>query len=168
MDAYRLSNQWLPPELYRVDYHGSRTIYSQTEGFLAAHRTKVYGSLDINVFRRDLEKYFTWSSQVPTPFISLFSDWDHAENWGLEQPWASHVIHHRSGHWTLRVIDTRRLVEPYIFRSEDLVNSLELKLPDEAKQHTEDTFLCLYAIPVAAVVEHWDPQEVKNGIAKET
>jgi hypothetical protein len=77
---YRLSNESLPSSLYRIDYPGSRTSYSRREGFMAAQRTKTYGDQADSEFKRDIVKQFTWDCKDPVPFISLFSDREHAEN----------------------------------------------------------------------------------------
>jgi hypothetical protein len=40
----------------------------------------------ISEFRSDVVKHFTWSCKESLPFINLFSDIEHAENWELKQP----------------------------------------------------------------------------------
>lgn len=77
------------------------------------------------------------------------------------------MIHDISGKWALRVIDTKRLVEPCILRLKDLVNGLKLNLPDKAQQHIEYAYLWLRTFPAAAIVEHWDSQEAKFGTINE-
>lgn len=156
---YRLSNESVPSRLYRIDYPGSRTGYSGSEGFIAAHRTKTYADQANSEFKRDIVKQFTWDCRDPVPFISLFSDREHAENWGLKQPWRGKAPYLSRSNWALYVIDTNRLEDACFFRLQDLVEDLGLRLPDKADQHVSGTY-----IPPAAIVERIDPEQVKIGI----
>ncbi|KAH3463530.1 hypothetical protein KXV78_000783 [Aspergillus fumigatus] len=153
---YRLSNESVPSRLYRIDYPGSRTGYSGSEGFIAAHRTKTYADQANSEFKRDIVKQFTWDCRDPVPFISLFSDREHAENWGLKQPWRGKAPYLSRSNWALYVIDTNRLEDACFFRLQDLVEDLGLRLPDKADQHVSGTY-----IPPAAIVERIDPEQVK-------
>ncbi|KAE8391093.1 hypothetical protein BDV23DRAFT_171855 [Aspergillus alliaceus] len=97
----------------------------------------------------------------PVPFISLFSDREHAENWRLKQPWHGKATCLPRSDWVLYVIDTNRLHDACFFRLKDLVEGLGLKLPDKADQHIGGTYLCLHNIPPAAIVERIDPEQVQ-------
>lgn len=103
MDEYICSTLDLPDELCRVHYAGSRTAFSSQRGFTASDTTKAFASGELNEFRRAIEKHFTWSCRDPLPFISLFSDQQHAENWGLKEPWRGHKG--SEGNWALHVIN---------------------------------------------------------------
>jgi hypothetical protein len=87
MDEYVCSIWDLPSKLYRVHYAGSRTAFSSQQGFVASDTTKNFRSGELDECRRAIEKQFTWSCQDPLPFISLFSDTRHAEDWGRKEPW---------------------------------------------------------------------------------
>lgn len=163
MNDYRLPNLLIPEELYRVDYLGSRTTYSEKDGFIAADTSKVCNSQDIDAFKDDIVKHFTWSNREPMPFISLFSDFYHAANWGLKQPWKDETTHPRTDEWALRFVKTKLIFKPCIFKLQDLVKRLNLKLPEKAEQFIEGVYLCLHNIPAAAIDQHWNPQEVKKG-----
>ncbi|PWY79406.1 hypothetical protein BO94DRAFT_168236 [Aspergillus sclerotioniger CBS 115572] len=121
---YCLSNKYLPSRLYRIDYPGSRTSYTRSEGFMAADRRKTYEDQADAIFKRDIVKQFTWSCRDPVPFISLFSDREHAENWGLKQPWRGTATYLSCSDWALYVIDTDRLDDACFFRLKDLVECL--------------------------------------------
>lgn len=164
MEKYRLSNESLPSKLYRIHYPGSRTTYSENEGFMAAHRTKVYRKQDVDDFKSDIVKQFTWHCREPLPFISLFSDLDHAENWGLKRPWQGDAPDSNDDEWTLFVIDTKLLHASCIFRLEDLVNGLRLEIPDKAEQHISGAYLCLHTSPAFAIVDKMDPGQVEEGM----
>ncbi|KAI9923383.1 hypothetical protein MW887_009933 [Aspergillus wentii] len=160
---YRLSNENLPSRMYRIDYPGSRTGYSRSEGFMAAERRKTYEDQADSEFKRDILKHFTWDCKDPVPFISLFSDREHAENWGLKQPWRGKATYRSRSDWALYVIDTSHLDDACFFRLKDLVEGLGLKLPGKADQHIGGTYLCLHNIPPPAIVERIDPEQVQYG-----
>ena len=95
-------------------------------------------------------------------FVSLFSDREHAENWGCKEPW-------RAGRgcnddWSLCVIDTTVLKDTNRFlKLSDLLEELDLDLPVRAGQHIRGAFLCLHRIPIEAIVEERSPGEVRAG-----
>ena len=80
MDGYRCYVEALPRQLYRVDYPGSQTIFSYEEGFKAADTTTFYGK-DIKTFKEAGMNHLNWAYRGALPFISVFSDREHAENW---------------------------------------------------------------------------------------
>lgn len=164
MEKYRLPSDKVPSCLYRIDYPGSRTKYFPSEGFVATHRSKVYDEDDDDEFKRDIVKQFTWGCDDPIPFISLFSDREHAENWGLKQPWIGKRRHLSRDNWALYVIDTTQLEDAYFFRLNYLIAELGLELPDKASQHIGGTYLSLYNIPAAAVAERVEPAEVQDSM----
>jgi hypothetical protein len=162
MDEYICSTWDLPNKLYRVHYPGSRTAFSSQQGFTASDVTKVFRSGELNGFGKAIEKQFTWSCRDPLPFISLFSDERHAENWGRKEPWRGHKG--SEGKWTLHVVDTVELRKTtHIFRLSDLVERLNLDVPEGAGQHIQGAFICLHHIPASAIVESRTPAEIEDG-----
>lgn len=160
MESYRCSD--VPPKLYRIDYPGSRTTWTSQEGFKATDTSRTFGGKDLLDSKRSIEKSFTWSCRDPSPFISLFSDREHAENWGCREPWLGN--HRTEGGWTLYVIDTtesRRTTLFFNFSS--LVRGLSLDIPERAQQHVEGAYLSLHRIPPAAVIEERTPAQVEEG-----
>ena len=106
MEEYICSPSDIPTLLYRTDYPGARTSFLPEEGFRAADTTRTFGAGEIDEFKAAIEKQFSWSCRDPLPFISLFSDREHAENWGCER-------HRKDGSLkddgTLHIIDTTHL-----------------------------------------------------------
>lgn len=51
MDTYVCSKFDIPNNLYRVNYPGSRTAFSTTEGFSASDTTKVYDANELAEFK---------------------------------------------------------------------------------------------------------------------
>lgn len=159
MDAYVCSKFDIPNELYRVDYPGSQTTFSGTNGFSASNTSKVYGNKALAEFKQAVVNQFTWGCRDSLPFISLFSDRDHAENWGRKEPWRKHKG--PNGDWSLHVIDTTKLKDAHqLFKLSDLLDKLNLNIPDFASQHIRGAFLCLHRVPIQAIVERRNPSEV--------
>jgi hypothetical protein len=160
MEEYSCSD--VPDKLYRVDYPGSRTTYSIQKGFKAGDTTKSFGADEMNDFKRAIEKQFTWSCRDPVPFISLFSDRRHAENWGRKEPWRGN--HGLEGVWALYVIDTTELKKTtFFFKLSNLIEKLNLDIPKGAQQHIEGAFVCLHRIPPTAIVEKRTSAQVEEG-----
>lgn len=161
MNVHRFQNDLLPMELYRVHYTGSRTTFSPHEGLAAADTAKIYN--DEVSLGQAIVNQFTWNSRETSPFISLFSDREHAENWALKEPWRGTLRDAQEDDWTLFVIDTRLLGNAWLCKVSQLVSALNLQIPDKAAQHISGSFLCLHRIPAVAIVQERDSEQVKEG-----
>jgi hypothetical protein len=156
MDKYCVSQFMLPLHLYRVQYSGTQTIYDHKMGLMAQDSTPVYN--DDSEFRESIVQAFTWSSSKPSPYIALFSEKDHAENWALS--WSSQ----RNGERQVITINTRQLRGIYVFKLSTLVENLNIVLPHGASQHRKGAYLCLHRIPsqaISAIESGWDIQSSK-------
>jgi hypothetical protein len=128
MDEYICLALDVPSKRYRVHYPGSQTAFSSQRGFTASDTTKTFRSGELDKFRHAIEEQFTWGFRGPLPFISLFSDKRHAENWGRKESWRRHKG--TEGNWALHVVDSVELLETtYLFRLSDLVEKLSLDIP---------------------------------------
>jgi hypothetical protein len=128
MDVYVCSKIDIPTELYRVNYLGSRTAFSSTEGFSASDATKVYNTNELADFKQAIMNQFTWSCRASLPFVSLFFDREHAESSGRKEPRRRHKG--LSDDWSLHVIDTTKLKDTNrFFKLSDLLEQLDLDLP---------------------------------------
>lgn len=161
MNVHRFQNALLPIELYRVHYTGSRTTFSPHEGLAAPDTAKIYN--DEVSLGQAIVNQFTWNSRETSPFISLFSDRELAENWALKEPWRGTLRDAREDDWTLFVIDTRLLGDAWLCKVSQLVSAFKLQIPDKAVQHISGSFLCLHRIPVVAIVQERDSEQVKEG-----
>lgn len=162
MDIHVCSKLAVPNRLYRVHYPGSRTAFSRAQGFSASDTTTVYGANELADFKAAIANQFTWNCRASLPFISLFSDREHAENWARKEPWRGHENPNRN--WSLHVIDTTRLTDTCrLFKLSDLIEELHVDLPVRAGQHALGAFLCLHRIPSEAIVEERNPEEVNAG-----
>jgi len=162
MDEYVCSRRDLPKELYRVHYTGSRTSFLSQQGFAASDTAKIFRSDELDEFKQSIRKQFTWSCRESLPFISLFSDKRHAEDWSRKEPWRGHQDPDED--WALYVINTVELAKTtQVFRLKDLVEKLSLGIPEVAEQHIQGAFLCLHHIPASAIVANKTPSEIKRG-----
>jgi hypothetical protein len=160
MESYICAD--IPHELYRMDYPGSRTTYTSEAGFKAADTNKTFESSNLHDFKQAVENQFRWSCRDPLPFISLFSDRKHAENWRHKKPW--HGSPDQEGHWALYVINTTELRKTTsIFKLGSLIAVLNLDIPEGAQQHIQGAYLCLHRIPPAAIIQKRTPAQVEEG-----
>lgn len=104
MERYRVTHS-LPLYLYRVQYQGSQTAFDHESGLRARDTTSFFN--EDNEFCDSIIQAFTWGSVVASPYIALFSEKSHAENWLLS--WGSQEHQERQ----LITINTRRLNETY-------------------------------------------------------
>lgn len=175
MDRLRCATDSLPPYLWRVQYSSSQTSYcpdSNNNGHhgygLQARDTHTFYTEDkLESFRQSVERQFTWSWRGPQPYISLFSDEEHAENWALREPWKGNYDYHDdTSDWEILTINTRQLqlADIYIFKLSDLQRELDVSLPERAQQHSEGAYLCLHRIPASAIVQRRAAWQIKQGM----
>jgi hypothetical protein len=149
MDQYCCRAWDLPSFLYRVQYPESQTSASLAGGLEAADTTTSFGPGELDEFRQAVQNHFTWGYRGRSPFISLFSDRNHAENWGRSQPWRGSDSHIQD--WSLHAIDTSLLGETMVFKLSRLVEDLGVTVPERARQHEHGSYICLHRIPAQAI-----------------
>ncbi|KAG8811294.1 hypothetical protein FRC19_004003 [Serendipita sp. 401] len=138
INSYKLDRQEFPVTLYRVDYPGCKTTYSQEEGFQAQGNFTPY--YDYNL-RSAVEYHLNWNCKVPSPFISTFENRQHARNWARD--WREK--HHNQLCHILEIrLEANHGVA--VFRVADLVDELGISTD------SPDEYLCLHWIPSEAVV----------------
>lgn len=130
----------LPKFFYRVQYETTNTTFDMENGFFAGDPNFVIN--DLITLKDRVQLAFTWCSGSASPFINVFSERRHAENWA--QAW---------GKDERRVyqINTAELGDVKVFKLFDLIQYFELKLAGGATQHKEGAYLCLNRIPIEAV-----------------
>ena len=140
MDQLRFDLTWLPAELYRVQYPNCQTTYCSATGLRARDTSTFYSEKEKDAFRQSIVNQFTWGWRQPTPYITVFSDKKHAENWALSYS-------RRVGDSCKVIrIDSRELRHVYVFKLSDLQARLDFEVPVGASQHVEGAFLCLHRI----------------------
>ncbi len=160
MERFRCSPVVLPRNLYRVQYPWCQTAFSGN-GLAAKDTNVTYSEDETDAFGESITNQLTWHYRGLQPYITCFSDKDHAENWALKEP--LNPSERDKDSWSLLTIDTRLMPETYVFSLDDLVTRLHLELPEGATQHKKGAYLCLYTIPTSAIVNSASPREVKEG-----
>jgi len=138
MQRLRCDHAHLPAYLYRAQYHDSNTTLD-ANGLSAA--TQTFDEHDIEELRQSVVDHFTWSNRSATPYISLFSDRRHAENWAVKMGVDSILL----------VVDTTLLGDVDVFRLSTLLEELAATIPEAASQHITGAYLCLRSIPHRAI-----------------
>ncbi|KAG7379132.1 hypothetical protein PHYPSEUDO_008940 [Phytophthora pseudosyringae] len=130
---YECSEDHVPTRLYRIRYSGNQSLNSRARPSFKSS----------DEFKTAVELHLTWCSCEPTPFVSLFADQDHAEQW------AQHLLGHGYRDVVLLEIDSSKLGP--LFRVLELVDDQEVRttLPE---QMYEDEYLVLRRVPRGSVV----------------
>ena len=130
--------------LYRVQVPGSATIF--VNGALVAAGSQFTDQTVIDYAPRLLHEHFLWSSNHPSPFISVFRDEDHARNW------ATGLVKKNAGMaCTIYQVNPFQLGVNPIFDATQLVRELNIDLPDAARSQAENEYLILRSIPAEAI-----------------
>lgn len=111
MEKFRRRHADLPVNLYRVQYHGCQTALSGN-GLQAKETNVTYTEDDMNAFRQSIIDQLTWGHRGDQPYITCFSEKDHAENWACKQPWNHSDYGNES--WSLLTIATELMPETCI------------------------------------------------------
>lgn len=144
MNDYRVKKAQVPRRLYFVQH-----ARSQTEDTGDAFRARDYQSFypypnTRDQFAKSVSNHLDWSSRAASPYISLMSDKQHAENFAL-------VMAQRTGlPVTIHDINTSRIGTSYIFNVPHLRKALKLELNPEAQNQSE--YLVLHRIPKRAII----------------
>ncbi|OCL03178.1 hypothetical protein AOQ84DRAFT_227877 [Glonium stellatum] len=133
----------IPSALYRVDYPGSQTSFSPTEGFRARNMHTIIANVQQLHFYASA--HFNWASNISSPFISVFADRTRAEHWacGFSEGDGGKECY-------VVAISTAALGRGPIFRAADLIGA-GVQSPIVASQHWSE-YLVLYRVPVAALI----------------
>jgi len=133
--------------LYRVQVPGSATKF--VNGALVAAGARFTDQTIHDYAPRLLHEHFLWSSNHPSPFISVFTDEDHARNW------ATGLVRKNAGMaCTIYKVNPFQLRLNPIFDATQLVMELNIELPDAARSQAENEYLVLRTIPAGAITYH--------------
>ncbi|PVF94362.1 hypothetical protein CPB86DRAFT_789120 [Serendipita vermifera] len=145
LEDYEIDYYDFPLTLYRIDYAGSQTTWSETWGFQAASG---FTPQRTGGLRNAVQNHLNWSHRrYKSPFISTFYDRQHALHW--------------AGRWIARNYGCCWIeeihLEPYdfdvvrVFRVRDLVDRLDIPVLLEPSQY-ESEYLFLHRIPEEFIV----------------
>jgi hypothetical protein len=150
MDIFRTESCNIPQTLYRVDYDDTLTTYDSEMGFQAGDTTTFLSDFQIELFVISVEAHRDWHSRIRSPYISLFSDRENAENWATR--WELY----NSRPCQIVEIDGTRLADSRVYCVRDLQNQFGLSGPRNSE------YLCLHRIPKKAIVSRQSTQNVVN------
>jgi hypothetical protein len=146
----------IPRELYRVQYPTSSTLW--TANGLQARSWWPFSSYSDPQFLRAMKNHLWWYS-TPSPFISLFSDRQRAENWAVKRARSSgeecHVIKINTA-----LIGTQPFHVPTF--CSNLPDRIRAQMMKNPSFHTHE-YLCLYQIPSMAVTEIRSTAAIEQG-----
>lgn len=141
----------LPQYLYRVQYPSCNTTL--TDEGLHASDTDPISEDDIATFRQSVVDFSTWNRNHKTPYISLFSKREVAEDFALKKAGEIKVIK----------IDTFRLPgSARVFKLSSVIKTFGIK-PVGTAQMSEGIFLCLHHVPAKTVLEAKTRDQVELG-----
>ncbi|KAG8852732.1 hypothetical protein FRB91_006066 [Serendipita sp. 411] len=143
INTYKLRRQEFPITLYGVDYPGSQTAYSEEEGFQADSDFTPYYTTGL---RNAVEYHLDWQCRIPSPFISTFSNREHARNWA--RTWRENNDNEMCYIVEMRIKANDGVT---VFRLADLVNELDIPTSLHASQYRSE-YLCFRHIPAETVV----------------
>ncbi|CAG8724449.1 2465_t:CDS:2, partial [Acaulospora colombiana] len=142
----RYQAQDYPLTLYRVQYEGCQTRRDRSSNELRATSSAIPQTK--SELREMVDKHLDWACWEPSPFISLFSDEEHAINWGrrlLRRRWGM-----RNKKFTLLSFQIPEQTA-MVFSVSDLQTSLGVVTWNGKLAH--DEYLCFGRIPLNWCVE---------------
>ncbi|KAG8852731.1 hypothetical protein FRB91_006065 [Serendipita sp. 411] len=143
MSPYQLRRGDFPITLYRIHYPGSQTTFSRQLGLESASDFTPYR---VKGLRNAVKYHIDWQCDIPSPFISTFSNRGHALNWA--RTWRAN-----NGDQPCKIVEL--VIEANdgvaVFRLADLVDGLGITTTLEPSQYRSE-YLCLHNIPPEAIV----------------
>jgi len=162
MNFFDLDPRKLPTTtLYRVQYDGCMTIYNPPSGLSARDNQTVYDRERDDMFTDfggAVEDHLCWRKNRRSPFISLFANKRHAENWALD--WSER---HQGRLCDVFEINAPELVGSYVFHAYELWESLCLQVPAKAEASIPNEYLVTHGIPRRAIVGRRNTEDIRRG-----
>jgi hypothetical protein len=139
---YRVPASEYPKILYRVDHAQACTRFHGVLGFLATRPN--YELKDQEDFEIAVQRHLWWDHGFESPFISLFSDEDHAWNWG-------HKWKKNNSFQDFKVvkIEIKATHDVVLFSVPLLLARLDITPKNHAYHNHE--YLCLHNIPLICI-----------------
>jgi hypothetical protein len=159
MEGFRLPPATLPTRFYRVHYPSSHTTFTNFRGFSASDTQTFYPhDAQQALFFQSLRCHSKWSDSTPSPYISVFSDKRHAENWALEWSRNNSCVG-----CEVFEIDSSSLGNVYVFSVARMSWQLQARPSELVDRLDPDEYLCLHRIPAEAVVGCRGTMEIEGG-----
>ncbi|KAK4204961.1 hypothetical protein QBC40DRAFT_272074 [Triangularia verruculosa] len=163
MDQYRCPQ---PPRfLYRVQYPRTQTT-RHASGLRARDTTSVFEKHGYDTeFIQVVQNQFVWEYKGAggTPFISFFSDEEHAINWACLLWRCRSSGCSLKDEWTLLTIDTALLGDTHVYKLSTLIEKMGVSIPKKAEDaHKKGAYICLHSIPDCAIKEERSGPSVRK------
>ena len=142
-----------PVEYYRVQDKSSATRFNKVNGFIAGDDelpVKMSPRSDSeyqNLFEA-LDRHLDWYDRTPSPFISVYADYDTAENSAIARAergkkgvFIAHINVKHTGGLSYRCVPK-------------LAEAIGLRIPQRASRNAEEEFVFLHRIPAKAVTKY--------------
>lgn len=143
----RLRHTSKPSRGYRVQYEGAWTTVTTIGGLQASSifPNPSRGFTDTKL-KQLTSEHLDWNSCQGSPFISIFTDLGHAEDWALK--WSE-----RNGGKvaSVLVIDCNKITRLLSVR--EVVDHLGIHIPEMLPEQYEDEYIAINQIPTEAIVE---------------
>lgn len=151
-----LNLQTRPAVAYRIVFHNSCTIPTPDGGLVAPRSLDARASDAI--FTDAVQNHIDWSSRTFSPFVSLFYDKKHAENWTNKL-----LGKRRRTEYDLLTIDIAKLSNKKVYNLGILLSTPDIRTQLQPEQY-EKELLVLGEILGEAVVAREKYQMASNGM----
>ncbi|KAM3420157.1 hypothetical protein BST61_g3456 [Cercospora zeina] len=142
----RLRHTSKPTRGYRVQYEGAWTTITPIGGLQASsifpNPSRGFTDPKLKQLTND---HLDWNSRQGSPFISIFTDQSHAEDWALK--WSE-----RNGGKIASILHIECNKITRLFSVKEVVSSLGINTDMQPEQY-EDEYLAVNQIPAEAIVE---------------
>lgn len=139
-----------PLEYYRVHDNSSATHFNKENGFFAGDT-----QLQLRMFPRNpseyrnlfsaLDRHLDWSDRTPSPFISVYSDYDTAVNSAIAR------VHQGKRRVFIAHIDVEGFEGLWYRHAPKLAREIGLRIQPRALRNSEHEFIFFHDIPEEAM-----------------
>ena len=142
-----------PLKYYRVQDNSSATYFDKKNGFIAGDpelpvRMSPCSDSEYQNLFEALDRHLDWYNETPSPFISVYADYDTAINSaiarakrGKKEVIVAHINVKHTGGLSYRCVPK-------------LADAIGLRIPPRASRNAEEEFVFLHRIPAKAVTEY--------------
>jgi hypothetical protein len=141
-----------PSVFFRVQDEYSRAQHHEHRGILSANQSNASFDTRLRKTRRTIQDHLDWSSKKPSPYVSVYSDWETALREARRRL--------ADGHEEVVIwkIDTRKGDEKAQYRNiRPLAHKSGIFVPKRAWNNSTYEWLFLHRIPTSMVVKYLAP-----------
>ncbi|KAM0714211.1 hypothetical protein Q7P37_009998 [Cladosporium fusiforme] len=149
-----MSHSRKPTTFFRVESDSSRARWRERKGIVARKKTALSFRRACPEFLEMVENHLDWGSGVPSPFISVYSEMQRAQQEAdrrMEEGHNGVVI------WEIDTYKARNKVEYRNLRP--FTEKYGIHIPGRALNNSKYEWIFLNRIPDAMIVKAWYPPE---------